>query len=302
MQALPKIEPTVLFPRPTRVDEDGSADAPWLRLTDIPDIRRNPRLWLKLYLEGLTLHRRSLALARRSERVLDLGCGGGWFALAAARNNPRLQVDAIDTDGRLLDWGRYYQARLRTEGKKLGTINFLESDVVDLDWSEMEEQVDVVHAGFILSRCSDPGKVLEGVSRALKPGGWLIYHDATEAPAGNLDQLARLHHWTARWRDPVSDPWSWRRLWAQRYQFDTVRTFARHSDPDEAHVLGRIEELFAIRFQERRRSILDLYLRMGRKKPYRHLLTLPLAKLGDDLAVRMGLMQGACRYVLAQKR
>lgn len=302
MLALPKIEPTILFPRPTRVDEDGSVDAPWLRLTDIPDIRRNPRLWLKLYLEGLALHRRSLSLARRADRVLDLGCGGGWFALAAARGNSRLEVEAVDTDGRLLDWGRYYQERLRNEGQKLGAITFREVDVVDLPWDEMEEQFDVVHAGFILSRCSDPGKVLEGVYKALKPGGWLIYHDATEAPAGNLDQLAKAHHWTARWRDPVSDPWSWRRLWEQRYLFDTVRTFARHKDPDEAHVLGRIEELFAIQFQERRRSILDLYLRMGRKKPYRHLLTLPLAKLGDDLAIRFGLMQGACRYVLAQKR
>lgn len=301
MLALPKIEPTILFPRPAVLDEDGSG-GPWLRATDNPDIRRNPRLWLKLYLEGLTLHRRSLGLARRSERILDLGCGCGWFALAVAHAHPKAQIDAIDTDGRLLDWARYYYDRLQNQGARLGTITFAETDVASYPWAEMEDQLDLVHAGFILSRCANPGEVLEGIYKALKPGGWLIYHDATEPPAGNLDQIAKLHHHLVRWRDPTSDPWSWRRLWRQRYLFDTVRTFARHKDPGESHVLGRIEELFAIRHQERRRSVLDLYLTMGRKKPYRHALLLPLAKLADDLLTRLGLMQGACRYVLAQKR
>lgn len=302
MQVLPKLEPPILFPRPAVVDEEGRGSGPWLRLTDYPDIRRNPRLWLKLYLEGFTLHSRSLALAGRSERVLDLGCGSGWFALAAARQNPRIEVEALDNDGRLLDWGRLYSDRLRNQGVKLGSIAFREVDLADYPWSEVEESFDLVHAGFILSRCEDPGAVLQGVYRALRPGGWLIYHDATEAPEGNLDQLARLHHAWAKWRDPSSDPWSWRRLWKQRYLFDTVRTFARHRDPSESHVMGRLEELFAIRYQERRRALLDLYLRMGRKKPQRHALLLPLAKLTDDLLTRTGVMQGACRYVLAQKR
>ena len=301
MLSQPKLEPTILFPRPAVFDEDGSG-GPWLRATDHPDIRRNPHLWLKLYLEGLTLHRRSLGLAKRAERILDMGCGCGWFALAAARVNPKATIDAIDTDGRLLDWARFYYERQRNEGARLGTVRFAETDVAYFGWDDVEEQLDLIHAGFILSRCSDPGAVLEGIYKALKPGGWLIYHDATEPPAGNLDQLAKLHHQYARWRDPTSDPWSWRRLWRQRYLFDTVRTFARHSDPDENHVLGRVEELFAIRHQERRRSVLDLYLRMGRKKPYRHVLLMPLAKLADDVLTRLGVTQGACRYVLAQKR
>lgn len=302
MLALPKIEPPILFPRPALVDNDGTGAGPWLQLTDHPDISRNPRLWLKLYLEGLTLHRRSLALARRSERVLDLGCGGGWFALAVAKGNPKVSIDAIDVDGRLLDWGRYYYERLQNQGGRLGKIGFNQTKAEEFPWDSHEEQFDLVHAGFVLSRCDEPGEVLQGIYRALKPGGWLIYHDATEPPEGNLDSFARWHHNLVKWRDPASDPWNWRRLWRQRYLFDTVRTFARHSEPDESHVLGRLEELFAIRFQERRRSFLDLYLRSGRHKPYRHALLLPLAKLADDACTRFGVVQGACRYVLAQKR
>lgn len=302
MLAMPKIEPTILFPRPALADDAAEGVGPWLQLTDHPDIRRNPRFWLKLYLEGLTLHSRSLALARRSQRILDLGCGGGWFSIAAARANPACHVDAIDRDGRLLDWGRYYADRLRNQGARMGTIAFQEKDIAELPWQDMEEQIDLVYAGFILSRTKEPGEVLQGVYKALKPGGWLIYHDATEPPAGNLDHLARLHHQMARWRDPTSDPWGWRRLWKQRYLFDTVRTFARRAQPDEGHVLTRLEELFAVRFQNRGRSLLDLYLRMGRKKPYRHVMMMPLAKLGDDVLTKLGVMQGACRYVLAQKR
>lgn len=302
MLALPKIEPAILFPRPAVVDDDGTGAGPWLQLTDHPDIRRNPRLWVKLYLEGLTLHSRSLALARRSDRVLDLGCGGGWFSMAVAKGNPSARIDAIDMDGRLLDWGRYYYERLQNKGVKLGTIAFREVNVADYPWSKCEDEFDLVHAGFILSRCADPGEALQGIYKVLKPGGWLIYHDATEPPAGNLDHLARAHHSWVKWRDPSSDPWSWRRLWRQRYLFDTVRTFARHDEPGESHVLHRLEELFAIRYQERRRALLDLYLRMGRKTPYQHVLGLPFAKLGDDLLTKMGVVQGACRYVLAQKR
>lgn len=302
MQALPALEPTILFPRPALLNDDGSGAGPWLELTDHPDILRNPRLWLKLYLEGLTLHRRTLALAKRSSNILDLGCGGGWFSVAVARSNSQARIEAVDTDGLLLDWGRYYLDRLKNKGQRIGDVRFLQSDVADLAWHEMEDKFDFVYAGFILSRCADPGEVLQGVYRALRPGGWLVYHDATDPPEGNLDRLARMHHFWAKWRDPSSDPWSWRRVWNQRYRFDTVRTLARHREPSEAHVLTRLEELFAIRYQERRRAFLDLYLRMGRKTPQRYALMLPLAKLTDDLATRAGWVQGACRYVVAQKR
>lgn len=302
MQALPALEPTVLFPRPGVLNEDGTGAGPWSELTDHPDIQRNPRLWLKLFLEGLTLHRRTLNLAKRSSDILDLGCGGGWFSIAVARANPLARVEAVDKDGRLLDWGRYYLDRLKNKGGRLGQVSFVQSDLADLPWGEMEEKFDFVHAGFILSRCKDPGEVLQGIYKALRPGGWLVYHDATDPPDGNLDRLARMNHQWAKWKDPSSDPWSWRRIWRQRYLFDTVRTLARHSEPSESHVLTRLEELFAIRHQERRRAVLDLYLRMGRKTPQRQFLLLPLAKFADDLSTRLGFTQGACRYVIAQKR
>jgi len=103
---------------------DGGDAIPGMsRHWDQPDIKKNPNYWLKLYLEGLTLHRRSFALAARADRILDLGCGGGWFSIHLARKRNDLLIDAVDTDGRLLDWGRLYVDRLNTKGENLGKID-----------------------------------------------------------------------------------------------------------------------------------------------------------------------------------
>lgn len=300
MIRLTRIEPTILFPRPKVVDEGyGASHNRWF---DQPDFRRNPRLWLKLFIEGLTLHRRSLALGKRCERVLDLGAGGGWFSIAVARSSPNAKIEAVDTDERLLDWGRFHYEKLGSQGHRLGELSFRECDVQDYPWDEVEQELDLVNASFILSRCKEPGEVLQGIYKALKPGGWLIYHDATKPPAGNLDSLANWQHQFTKLKDRSSDPWSWRRAWYRRYAFDPVRIMARSGEPDESHVVARLEELFAIRFQDRRRAFLDLYLGATKKKKSQQLMALPFAKFTDDLLTRLGIMQGACRYILAQKR
>lgn len=300
MLSLTRIEPTVLFPRPRLVGEAFQVGHG--RWFDQPDFRRNPRLWLKLFIEGVTLHQRSLALGKRSERILDLGCGGGWYSLAVARANPSASIIAIDNDQRLTDWGRFHHQKLTAQGKNLAEVDFRTEDLEQFPWSDHQQEFDLVHASFILSRCKDPGEVLQGIYNVLKPGGWLIYHDATKPPSGNLDRLSQWHHFCVQLKDRSSDPWGWRRLWKRRYTFDTVRIMARTGEPDENHVVARLEELFAIRFQDRRRAFLDVYLSLNSKSRKTMLTFLPLAKFADDLLVRLGILQGGCRYILAQKR
>lgn len=303
MISLSKTEPSILFPRPAVLTEGGDPMPGLGRSWDQPDIRRNPRLWFKLYLEGLTLHRRSLALAGRADRVLDLGCGGGWFSIALAQKRNDILVDAVDKDGRLLDWGRYYVDRLQNEGKNLGRIRFCQTDVDEFPWERYEEEFDLVHAGFILSRCKDPLEALTGIYRCLKPGGWLIYHDATDPPARNLNRLARFQHALTGWYDKTSDPWAWRRKWEMKYRYDTVRALARSGEPEETDVIRRLEELFAMRYQTRRRALLDMALKSGPKlTATREVLYLPLTKLADDLLCFTDLLVGGTRYVLGQKR
>ncbi len=298
-----KLEPPILNPRPIIVDDDQTGHTGFGRIWDQPDIRRNPKFWLKLYLEGLTLHRRSLALAGRADRILDLGCGGGWFSVELAKRNVDIEVEAVDIDGRLLDWGRYYMDRLRAQSKPIGRVQFSERNVDEFPWQDHEEAFDLVHAGFILSRLKNPFEALTGIYKSLRPGGWLIYHDATDPPSRNLNRLARLEHFFSKWKDQSSDPWWWRRRWERRYRFDKVRAKARSGAPTEEDVLRRLEDLFAIRFQERRRAILDLYLATFTKaNSARRTMLIPSVKLCDDILCRSGLLVGATRYVLCQKR
>lgn len=290
------IESPVLFPRPSK--DSSLVRSP----TDQPDLVRNPKFWLKMFIEGFTLHTRSLALAKRAERVLDLGCGSGWFALAVAKRNPEARIDAIDTDGKLLDWGRYYSDHLRNSKKQIGRIAFKEIDVDEFPWADCEEEYDLIHAGFILSRCKEPNEALQGMYRALKPGGWLIYHDCTDPPSRNLNRLTKWDHKWSRLTNPASDPWETRRKWQYRYLYDLVRSKARKSEPRENQVLTRLEELFAIRFQQRRRAFLDLYVTNRRKKKKNYYVLLPVVKFLDDILLRLRYFHGSCRYVLAQKR
>lgn len=302
MQAIPKIEASLLFPRATVVDKTGVGTGPWLSLTDQPDLRLNPKIWFKLFVEGLTLHNKGLALAGRSERILDLGCGSGWFSIEAARRNVTTQVVAVDIDASQIAWAKGYCSHLEDKGVRMGRISFLEQDIANFPWQKDEQGFDLVYAGFILSRVGEPGQVLEGIYKALRPGGWLIYYDATEPPAKNLDVLACTQHRLTGWRDPASDPWAWRRAWLQRYRYDIVRTLARSKEPSESHLMSRIEELFAVHHQERRRSFIDMYLSGGRRRTLWRTALIPTFKFADDLITRLGLLDGACRYVLAQKR
>lgn len=301
MLSLTKVEPAILNPRPVLLVGEGFHAGG--RFWDQPDIKRNPKLWLKLYLEGLTLHRRSLALAYRSDRVLDLGCGGGWFSVALANKRSDVVVDAVDVDGRLLDWGRYYAEAKVARGESFGRILFSEKDVDEFPWEEHKEEYDLVHAGFILSRTKKPLEALAGIYTVLKPGGWLIYHDCTDPPSLNLNRLARWQHALEKWRNDTSDPWTWRRIWERRYLTDRVRAKARLGEPTEQEVLRRLEELFALRFQERRRALLDMYLgTVTSSKVVRRMLMLAPVKFVDDVLCRTGLLAGGVRYVLGQKR
>lgn len=223
--------------------------------------------------------------------------------MALAANRSDVTIDAVDVDGRLLDWGRYYAEARRAEGQALGRVRFSETDVDEFPWEEHEEEFDLVHAGFILSRTKKPLEALGGIYRSLKPGGWLIYHDCMDPPSRNLNRLARLQHTFEKWKNETSDPWSWRRVWERRYRLDKVRAKARSSEPTEQEVLRRLEELFAMRFHDRRRAVLDLYLStFTASNQARKSLWLPAVKLADDALCWTGLLVGGVRYVLGQKR
>ena len=99
---------------------------------------------------------------------VDIGCGGGFFAIPAARIvGEKGRVYGLDVDEEAL-------ARLGEVVKKEGLKNL----VLRIGNAEKtilcEQCADIVFFGVVLHEFKDPSKVLTNVKRMLKPDGRLI--------------------------------------------------------------------------------------------------------------------------------
>jgi ubiquinone/menaquinone biosynthesis C-methylase UbiE len=99
------------------------------------------------------------------ERVLDVGCGEGWFAVELARAGAR--VMGIDVAEEPLRRARERGAGLRPE---------LDLRLVDADgpWPLDDASVDAVWAGETIEHIADTGGWLSQARRVLRPGGRLL--------------------------------------------------------------------------------------------------------------------------------
>lgn len=110
--------------------------------------------------------------------VLDVGCGDGQYALAAAGAGAR--VTGVDASPKAVEAGRR-----RAAGAGLGTA-FLVGAANELPFAA--EQFDVVLAVTVVCFVSDPEEAVAEMARVLRPGGLLVLAD-----------LGRCSLWAA-WR------------------------------------------------------------------------------------------------------
>ncbi|MEC7376180.1 MAG: malonyl-ACP O-methyltransferase BioC [Pseudomonadota bacterium] len=96
-------------------------------------------------------------------RVLDLGCGTGWFT----RKLQSLQAPATLT-GIDLSPGMILQA----SGSSPGVIDWLVADAEHLPVASGSQ--DLVFSNLMIQWCDDPRGVLRECRRVLRPGGWLV--------------------------------------------------------------------------------------------------------------------------------
>ncbi|HEY7294056.1 MAG TPA: methyltransferase domain-containing protein [Dehalococcoidia bacterium] len=107
-----------------------------------------------------------------SERVLDLGCGAGHTALAAA---PRAaEVVAVDVTPEMLEVAAGLAAR-----RGLRNIEFRRADVAALPFPD--GSFDVVTSRYSAHHYADPQQALREAARVLRPGGRFLLVD-TVAP------------------------------------------------------------------------------------------------------------------------
>jgi 2-polyprenyl-3-methyl-5-hydroxy-6-metoxy-1,4-benzoquinol methylase len=130
-------------------------------------------------------------VAARAHRVLDLGCGNGWFTDALARCG----FDAAGADSS--------QASLRIARQHFPEQRFHEVDAMNELDVALRNRFDAVIAVDVIDHVAYPRRLLETALAALKPGGTLIVTSNFHGYSKNL-ALALAGRFDSRW-DPLLD-------------------------------------------------------------------------------------------------
>ena len=111
----------------------------------------------------------------RERRVLDLGCGFGWFC-RWVRQHGAADVLGIDVSEKMLE-----RARATTTDARIVYTT------ADLEKLELPAAAfDLVYSSLVLHYIEDLGRLMSEISRALVPGGSLVFsveHPIYTAPA-----------------------------------------------------------------------------------------------------------------------
>ena len=97
-------------------------------------------------------------------RVVELGCGPGFYTCRLARLFPQIQTIGVDQSISLLEW-----ARSRASESHLENCSFCQDDACDLH--SIPNGVDAVVVSRLFLIVRDRETVLSEIFRVLKPGG-----------------------------------------------------------------------------------------------------------------------------------
>lgn len=104
-------------------------------------------------------------------RILDLGCGSGWFARWAADQGAK-SIDALDISTNMIS-----KAKALNEGNEEyeGKINYriMDLDIVPLD---VQGPYDMVFSSLTLHYLSNLEQIVQQVHAELKPGGSFVFN------------------------------------------------------------------------------------------------------------------------------
>jgi ETFB lysine methyltransferase len=162
-------------------------------LIDEADFERDERLpyWADLWPSAVVLARRLAAMRSGGRTLLELGCGAGLVATAAALSG----FDVTATD--------YYEDSLLFTRLNVARNGGSEPTVRLVDWRDLPPDLgtfDVVVASDVLYEHTYGAVVAAAIARALRPTGLAILADPGRVAAGDFVDAARrrgLEVWTA---------------------------------------------------------------------------------------------------------
>lgn len=103
-------------------------------------------------------------------KILDLGCGSGYFSFPVAENYPGCEVIGLDIVSDIFNINRK-----KAEEKKLDNLSFVSYDGIDFPFGDAS--FDLVITRYALHHFPDIAHSIGEISRVLKAGGRLFISD-----------------------------------------------------------------------------------------------------------------------------
>jgi 2-polyprenyl-3-methyl-5-hydroxy-6-metoxy-1,4-benzoquinol methylase len=122
-------------------------------------------LQVELFLQQEAEHLSTLTAWQNARRVVDVGCGNGYYLSRLAARNPDKAFIGVDVSAELI---AYAQQRHRAPGLRFEQRDFLRAGAPDCD---------AIILRFVLQHLPDLESVLRHAAKALRPNGKLIVID-----------------------------------------------------------------------------------------------------------------------------
>jgi SAM-dependent methyltransferase len=110
--------------------------------------------------------------------VIDCGCGPiGGLAVLAEMVGPAGRVVGVDVSPAAIQ-----RARAVVTALELGIVEVVAGDLHDLDAAALGGPFDLAFSRAFMMHQADPVRTLRRIADLLRPGGWLVVHEALESP------------------------------------------------------------------------------------------------------------------------